>query len=906
MILKDKFRFLLFVFPWSLILLEVIHFLIRWMLLNSPFFSELDYDEGITGLMALHILRGEPQLMLWGLPRLGGLEAYLASSIFYIFKPSTFTIQLSLVAVSSVILMAVYAIGEKMGGPKAGIIAAAYWAIPPVFLSFTGNYIHGGHPEAVLAGALILYGICTFGSLSPSKTAVLWALIGVISGIGWWSSLLVMPFLLMVVLGMVGTRPRCLLSPLPWMGIGGYLLGSLPFWVWNYFHDFNTLLHLGGKSFLIVIQHLFIVIRSIITTFIGIYWDGQGVVSSIPKPLVLLILIGFYLPILILSLVVVFQWLSRIWKKNLPFQTPIDYVVLSFWLFILVRASGETEDLGLTRYTLALYVPVSILVSLWIVKIMNLQRMLGLGLLAGLLGFNLLTNVLYLDQNKNHPVRPVDALIKTFEKLGIRYCYGDSRITQVITFESKEKIIASDYYGWRNYDYLRMVDRAPSQEVAIVTHRKLGGPFPETMEATLQLLGGYYEKKEVGDYVFWYHFEEPGYPLRSIPSEGWKVTASQEAGQCPLVKDRDIFTVWRAPKKSGEWLQIDLGPVKRMGKISFLPGPVDIDVPNQFKLEISIDGTSWKTLKEVQDYMPGLYWFQGRPRLDKDLRVEIVFPPLEGRFLRITNLSNGSDPNECWTIAELFIYEEALSDKQVQGPALKYFDQAKKLLDHWMDDPTGPQPSALRISTNFRKKQVDWTMVLQSVSLAIHEAPDWEEPHHLFGQAVMFGDLLNSGGIPKGKPLKDPLDLFPQKDLTLIPSKHWKVTSSPNSQEAQLAVDGNPFTRWTSLKGQEAGMFFQVDLGTGYLVKSFSLFLSSSLYDYPRGLTVLSSLDGEHWQDIQVNPHSDYAFDQTQLYKKMTYRFLPIKTRYLRLMETGKDPIFWWSIYDLAINGEKL
>lgn len=887
--------------PSILILLEIIHFLVRWLLLNSPFFSELDYDEGIIGLMALHILRGEPQLMLWGLPRMGGLEAHLASFLFYLFKPSALTIQLSLVAVSSVILMTVYALGKKVGGAKVGLIAAGYWAIPPIFLSFTGNYAGGGHLEAVLAGAIILYGICTFGFFSPSKTAVLWALIGVISGIGWWSSLLVMPFLVAVALGMVGTRPRSILSPLPWMGIGGYLLGSLPFWIWNYFHDFNTLSHLGGKSFLIVAQQLFIVFRSIIPTFIGIYWDGQGVVSSIPRTLVFIILIGFYLPILILSLVVVFQWLSRIWEKKLPLQTPLDYVVLFFWLFILVRASGETEDLGLTRYTLALYVPVSILASLWIVKIMNLHRVLGYGILAGLLGFNLLTNVLYLDQNKNRPVRPVDDLIKTFEELGIRYCYGDSRITQVITFESKEKIIGSDYYGWRNYDFLRAVDRAPVKEMAIVTHRKLGNPFPDTMESTLRLIGASFEKKEMGDYVFFYHFKKPDYALRSIPAGQWKVTSSQEAGQCFMVKDRDILTAWRIPKRSGEWLQIDLGRSIKVGQISILPGPFDLNVPSQFKLEVSSNGQSWNTVREVKDYIPGLSWFQGRPRLNEDLRVQMIFPPQEGRYLRITTLGNKMDPDESWTIAEIFVYESSSETELIPEQAAKNLHQAQKDLDRWMDDPTGPQPSPLHISLSFRKKQVDWPDLIQSVSQAIREAPDWEEAHQLFGMAVQRGELWNKGGQQKKLNSLNFSTLFPANNLAKISSAHFKVSSNYNNAEAGLAIDGDPFTRWGSSKGQEPGMFFLIDLGDSLSIRGFSLFLAQSINDSPRILKILSSSDGENWKEIQATPNAEYAFEQNQIFKKVTYRFAPTQSHYLKLIQNGSDPVYWWSIYELEI-----
>ena len=50
-----------------------VYFLIRWVMASSPFFAETYYDEAVTGNMALHILKGEPQLFFWGQPYMGAL-----------------------------------------------------------------------------------------------------------------------------------------------------------------------------------------------------------------------------------------------------------------------------------------------------------------------------------------------------------------------------------------------------------------------------------------------------------------------------------------------------------------------------------------------------------------------------------------------------------------------------------------------------------------------------------------------------------------------------------------------------------------------------------------------------------------------------------------------------------------
>ena len=70
--------------------------------------------------------------------------------------------------------------------------------------------------------------------------------------------------------------------------------------------------------------------------------------------------------------------------------------------------------------------------------------------------------------------------------------------------------------------------------------------------------------------------------------------------------------------------------------------------------------------------------------------------------------------------------------------------------------------------------------------------------------------------------------LFPPEKLTRIPPTQFRVSANTNNTEAGLAIDGNPLTRWSSLRNQAPGMFFQVDLGADFMVNGFSLFLGNS------------------------------------------------------------------------------
>ena len=82
----------------------------------SPLFVETYYDEAVTGNMALHILKGEPQLFFWGQPYMGALEAYLTSSLFFLFGPSAFTLHLTDILICAFLLFMAFRIGSPGGG----------------------------------------------------------------------------------------------------------------------------------------------------------------------------------------------------------------------------------------------------------------------------------------------------------------------------------------------------------------------------------------------------------------------------------------------------------------------------------------------------------------------------------------------------------------------------------------------------------------------------------------------------------------------------------------------------------------------------------------------------------------------------------------------------------------------
>jgi hypothetical protein len=898
---KNKWAF------WVLPGLISAHFLLSWVMAHSPLFVETYYDEAVTGNMALHILKGEPQLFFWGQPYMGALEAYLASSLFFLFGPSALTLHLTDILICGFLLFMAYRIGTLVGGRSVGLLVAAFWAFSPPYLSVVGLLSTGGHVEACAAGAFIFFGICRLSFSVPKAPVLLAGLIGLMGGLGFWSSLLSGPYLLAGGLGLALARARLLLTRIPWAGVAGFALGSLPFWLWEIRHDFSTFQFFESQGvgiFSQLLERMYIVLRySFFQTLLGDWWDGHSVLPAVPPILAWAVWAIFYLPPFILSLIVISRWGRRIVSFRGPFQEPIDLVVALFWVLVLAFSTSEQGSSGSLRYTLTFFTPFLILTAIWLNKVLVFRQWLGAGMLIGFLGFNLFLHALFLEEYRHLPYRPIAGLINSLEARNIRFAYADNRISQPLTFESSENIICADYSGQRNYDYLRAVDQAPAGKVAIVTHRELGNRLPEVMAGSLQMIGGRSDNFEHGDYVVWYNFKEPAFPLRSIPGKDWQITASRNGEQASLMKDRDVLSSWEIPEKPGEWIQVDLGRVRKMGRVSLLPGPGLSRETCFLRLEISRDGKKWTTVTREQYFLAGLTWVGGRPRLDDNPRVQINFPARQGRYLRLTNLLQPDDPNKAWTIAELFIYEGLERPDPPRLEAETALVRAEKALDHWKDDPTGPHPFFPGTDLSFRRRQVNWPEVVKWVQTAISLEPEMEEAHQLLGKALDLGELRDViASREKKKPIKYD-SLFPSGDLTRIPPAHFKVFSNSNNKETGLAIDGDFLTRWGTLTKQKPGMFFQVDLSETRLVGGFSLFLGDFLSDYPRGLKILVSAGAGDWQEILATTFAEYAWCHGQLVRRNTYRFPPTAIRHLQLIQTGADPNYWWSICEFEVAG---
>lgn len=130
------------------------------------------------------------------------------------------------------------------------------------------------------------------------------------------------------------------------------------------------------------------------------------------------------------------------------------------------------------------------------------------------------------------------------------------------------------------------------------------------------------------------------------------VRTSHQPERAPRMLDGDRGSLWQAPMRPGEWLEIELAEAHLVGAVELDVGALPRDYPRGYRLEASADGDRWQTIAEEPSLRPPLAGFL-RPT---ELRLRLPMPPTPTRFLRLTQ--TGKARTHWWSIGELRVLIE--------------------------------------------------------------------------------------------------------------------------------------------------------------------------------------------------------------------------------------------------------
>lgn len=144
--------------------------------------------------------------------------------------------------------------------------------------------------------------------------------------------------------------------------------------------------------------------------------------------------------------------------------------------------------------------------------------------------------------------------------------------------------------------------------------------------------------------------------------------------------------------------------------------------------------------------------------------------------------------------------------------------------------------------------------------------------------------------LPRLRPLPERLT---SKKPRVGPRSDWRVEASEHAEDAWLAIDGNPVTRWRTAKPQTVGQWLQVGLPAASEISGLALDVACVPGEQVRACKVEVSEDALTWTEVATGgaaqPVVEILFPQ------------PVKARFLRVGPSAGQAGARWGVAELEI-----
>jgi 4-amino-4-deoxy-L-arabinose transferase-like glycosyltransferase len=192
-------------------------------------------DESVVGLMVLHAMHGELTTFFWGSIYGGSQLVLLSVPFFWLGGVNYHALRVVPILLTAAAALLVWRVGCRTGGETVGIVAACLFWIWPPFNLFQLTQHQSFYGTNVFYCALLLL-LSLRVAERPDRTRV--ALFGLVVGLAFWQSGQIVPVAVPMIAWLVWKVPRALRHA--WLGAVMAVVGSLPFWVWNAMHGWES------------------------------------------------------------------------------------------------------------------------------------------------------------------------------------------------------------------------------------------------------------------------------------------------------------------------------------------------------------------------------------------------------------------------------------------------------------------------------------------------------------------------------------------------------------------------------------------------------------------------------------------------------------------------------------------
>jgi 4-amino-4-deoxy-L-arabinose transferase-like glycosyltransferase len=624
---------------------------------GTLFYHDISGDDATVGLIARHVLAGQDfPVFFYRQAYMGTINGFHLVPALAVFGPSVLLVRLNAVLWSLLFPLGMYLLGRRAFDEATGRAALALAAVPPFLLTYWSS-VAEPHFETNVFGVLLLLLVLAALRAEPGPRRVRVLLVfGLVAGAAWWTNFKALEILIPGLLVLALCRPR------RWPGrddlaLGaGFLLGSLPAWLFyagyrNPPGDPHRLLEAGLD---LSLERAWSMLATVVPSLLGTYyWPALT-----PGRRVGLVAVGVVHAVAVAWLAVDAArggWRAdaTVWGRRL--------LLLSLVVpFGLLHASRYVDrfDQDTSRYVLPVYIPLMVAAGALVARVARRARLAGVALLLGLLAFNVWTNAGFLwpldpgerARRRLHVERreaivrhlaahPVDGLYLDEGGASLRWAFlwGRAPVSELTHEIYLPDAIATD--AARRVGILKVTD-------------------DPSVASQLRAAGATYRATTFGPLTLFQDLRVPDRDWRPVPPAGWRVAG--EGDGAPGLADGDLATASPRTAAAGrEPVVVDLGGAYAVARVTWWPS-AEWEHSLALLVSRSADGVGWERLGVLPSASPARRpTFAVGPRpffRPRNGWLELRTEPRPVRYLRFAPVDPAAEG--AWGVAELRVYED--------------------------------------------------------------------------------------------------------------------------------------------------------------------------------------------------------------------------------------------------------
>jgi 4-amino-4-deoxy-L-arabinose transferase-like glycosyltransferase len=657
-------------------------------------FPRLDADQAVTGLMGVYILRGEFPIFFLMQDHAGVPESYVAAPFFFLFGVTRRVLDLVPALGTLALAVAVYRTGTLLFGRAAGLLGILFTTVVSAYVAANYTLARSYYVEHLLVGQVVLVGAALWLARplsEPARCRVAIAM-GLVGGLGLYFNFQIIDALIPALVGLLLVEPALPFRRAAWLGVGAFLLGSLPFWVYNLAHDWATVA--TGARF----QGRLSGAEAARILFVDLLPVVLGVRAATDQPAHLAGPLAWTIPVVVGGAVLLL--LTRVVVGLGRLRRDVGRAGEALLLIGIAVTLGVVWYGGyvrVPRYLLPL-VPLLALVLAraaqlsWrrsrvvtVVWVAAYLFAVGLDLAPDITAFSAEARLRYRQE------RAADArLFEALRRLDLRETYAfDYWLAGRLTFEAPGGIIVAQPFNDRYPPHTLAADRSPRPGYVVQAG-------VETFRAWLEGMQIAAREDVVGEYHIFHDFTPPP-ATRPLPRAGFTVRAADGRGEAASMLDARLDTGWssgRGPNGSA-WIEVDLGAERVVSGVTLVNDRAE-RVPEELVVLADLTGSGWKPLVSLAPQGIAARWENGAIRITPSRTLTVRFTPVTTRRLRLVE----KGPPGRWSVAELFVLGPAPTGARDATAAL--VDEGRRL-----ENAGQPGPALLRYHEAMHREHDD-------------------------------------------------------------------------------------------------------------------------------------------------------------------------------------------------------